>query len=139
VRAALAVADDHDTCPSERAEMLMDIATDLQRRPKSSGRLQSAVQLYDTALKICPENEQLLRARITACKGTALQVMPGQGSALERARAECVGNALRRAFVIGREAHTDMTVVEDRVVLAVSLFDLVVIGRSESSSSRSRP
>ena len=88
VRAALAAADDDGATPVERAEMLMEMAMGLQHRPKSADQLQSAVELYDRALAICPDDEDLLRARITARKGTALQAMPEQGtSALERARA----------------------------------------------------
>ena len=88
VRAALAAADDEGATLIERAEMLMEMAMGLQHKPKSPDHLRSAVELYDRALTICPEDEQLLRARITARKGTALQVIPEQGTAsLELARA----------------------------------------------------
>ncbi len=39
--------------------------------------------------------------------------------------AECIGNPLRRALVICRERHPDMTIVEDRIRGAISLFDLI--------------
>ena len=39
--------------------------------------------------------------------------------------AERIAHSLRRPFVVGRKAHADMAVVEDRVVLAVGLLDLV--------------
>ena len=88
VRAALAAAEDADATPSERAEMLMEIAMGLQQRPKSPDQLHSAVMLYDKALTVCPEDMQLLRARILARKATALQVIPEQGTiSLEQARA----------------------------------------------------
>jgi len=88
IRAALAAAEDESASPSERAEMLMEIAMGLQHRPKSSEQLRSAVDLYDKALTICPEDERLLRARIMARQGTALQAIPEQGTTfLERARA----------------------------------------------------
>jgi tetratricopeptide (TPR) repeat protein len=88
VRAALAAAEDETAQPSERAEMLMEIAMGLQHRPKSPDQLHSAVALYDKALAICPEDERLLRARILARKGTALQAIPEPGtSCLEQARA----------------------------------------------------
>jgi tetratricopeptide (TPR) repeat protein len=87
VRAALTAADDDSASAGERAEMLMEIAMGLQQRPKSPDQLRSAVQLYDRALAICPENERLLWARITARKGTALQAIPEQGTvALAHAR-----------------------------------------------------
>src|SRR3546814_14628758 len=40
-------------------------------------------------------------------------------------RPERVGNALRRPLVVGRERDPHVAVVEDRVVLAVGLLDLV--------------
>jgi tetratricopeptide (TPR) repeat protein len=87
IRAALAAAEDESAEPSDRAEMLMEIAMGLQHRPKSSDQLRSAVELYDKALAICPEDERLLHARIMARQGTALQAIPEQGTAaLERAR-----------------------------------------------------
>jgi len=88
VRAALAAADDESAGPSERAEMLMEMAMGLQQRPKTPDQLHSAVELYDRALEVCPEDERLLRARITARKGTALQAIPEPGTTfLEQARA----------------------------------------------------
>ena len=88
VRASLAAAEDESATPGERAEMLMEMAMGLQHRPKSPEQLRAAVELYDRALGLCPEDERLLRARITARKGTALQAIPEQGTAsLEAARA----------------------------------------------------
>lgn len=52
-------------------------------------------------------------------------------------RAERVGHALGSALVIGREAHPDMTVVEDGVVLAVGLLDLIE-GLRDRSKGTSR-
>jgi len=80
VQAALAAAADETAQPLERAEMLMEIAMGLQRRPKDSDQLRAAVELYDRALALCPETESLLVARITARKGTALQAIPGAGA-----------------------------------------------------------
>jgi hypothetical protein len=39
--------------------------------------------------------------------------------------AERVGNALGSALVIGRERDADMAIVQNRVVLAIGLLDLV--------------
>jgi tetratricopeptide (TPR) repeat protein len=88
VRAALAAAEDADASPSERAEMLMEIAMGLQRQPKSPDQLRSAIMLYDKALTVCPADMQILRSRIMARKGTALQAVPEPGTeSLELARA----------------------------------------------------
>lgn len=87
LEAALAAADEADATPEERAEMLMEIAMGLQLRPKSAQQLRDAVALYERALTIVPEQAPLLRARISARLGTALQTLPDGGAeALDRAR-----------------------------------------------------
>jgi tetratricopeptide (TPR) repeat protein len=87
LNAALTAADDATAAPAERAEMLMEIAIGLQQRPKTPAHLAGAVELYDRALSICPASERLLRARLTARRGTALQAIPEDGTAsLEAAR-----------------------------------------------------
>lgn len=88
VRAALAAADDESASPAERAEMLMEIAMGLQQRPRGARQIHAALDLYDRALAVCPEDERLLSARILARKGTALLGLPDGGvEALEAARA----------------------------------------------------
>lgn len=95
LEAALAAADDADATPEERAEMLMEIAMGLQQRPKSAQQLHDAVTLYERALELAPVQAPLLRARITARMGTALQALPDAGAqALERAQG-CFVGALR--------------------------------------------
>jgi tetratricopeptide (TPR) repeat protein len=87
LRAALDAADDDSASPAERAEMLMEIAMGLQQRPKTPDHLASAVTLYDRALSVCPASDRLLKARIAARRGTALQAMPEDGTtSLEAAR-----------------------------------------------------
>ena len=88
LRAALAAAEDDDASPIERTEMLMEIAMGLQQRPKTAEHIQGAIDLYARALSLCPPDERLLVARITARRGTALQALPEEGfTALEDARA----------------------------------------------------
>jgi tetratricopeptide (TPR) repeat protein len=90
--AALVAAEDETASPRERAEMLMEIAMGLQQRPKTPEYLAGAVALYDRALEVCPESERLLRARIAARRGTALQAMPEDGTnSLEAARSAYEG------------------------------------------------
>ena len=87
VNAAMAAAEDETASPSQRAEMLMEIAMGLQMRPKSAGQITGAIALYDKAIAMCPSSEELMRARITARKATALQIVPEQGTeSLEAAR-----------------------------------------------------
>jgi len=87
LRAALAAADDAAIAPAERAEMLMEIAIGLQHAPKTPDHLSGAVALYDRALSVCPAEDRLLRARLSARRGTALQAIPEDGTqSLEAAR-----------------------------------------------------
>jgi tetratricopeptide (TPR) repeat protein len=59
----------------------------LQQRPKSPDQIDAAIALYDEALKLVPESDTLLRARITARMATALQTVAEEGTAsLEAAR-----------------------------------------------------
>ncbi len=88
LEAALTAAEAADASPEERAEMLMEIAMGLQLRPKTAEPLHDAVQLYDKALSVAPESALLLRARIQARMGTALQAAPDGGiQGLARAQA----------------------------------------------------
>lgn len=73
---ALAVVDDDGVPLIDRVEMLMQIAMGLQQKPKEPKQLFDAVQLYDRALVLCPEEEWLMRARLRAKKATALYMLP---------------------------------------------------------------
>jgi tetratricopeptide (TPR) repeat protein len=87
MRAALAAAEDESATPLDRTEMLVEIAMGLQQRPKTPQHIEGAIELYDRALALCPDDEELLRARITARKATALQTLPEEGTdSLEAAR-----------------------------------------------------
>lgn len=88
LRAALAAADDASLSAADRAEMLMQIAMGLQKRPRTADYLMAAVALYERALLLCGDSDPLLRARLIARKATALQAMPDEsGEMLQQARA----------------------------------------------------
>ena len=100
--AALAAAEDADASPEERAEMLMEIAMGMQSRPKSAQQLADAVSLYERALTLAPSRAPLLKARIRARMGTALQALP-EGSAADLERAlECFQGALAELQARGK-------------------------------------
>jgi tetratricopeptide (TPR) repeat protein len=100
--AALNAAEDADTPPEQRAEMLMEIAMVLQARPKSSQQLADAVNLYERAHDVAPPQALLLRARIVARMGTALQALPdGEAASLERAL-QCFRSAIETLQVHGQ-------------------------------------
>src|ERR1700748_31881 len=76
--AALRAVDAATESAEEKAEMLMEIAMGMQLRPKSPDQLLRAVELYRRALDLA--EDLLLRARITARLGTALQALPDGGT-----------------------------------------------------------
>ena len=96
LEAAADAARDESVTPAERAQMLMELAMGLQRRPKTPAHLHAAVRLYEEALRLCPAEDALLWARIGARRASALQAVPEEGGAsIEEARA-----ALERAVPV---------------------------------------
>ena len=77
--AALRAVDADAASPAEKVEMLIDIALQMQARPKDAAELHRAVELYERALGICPPESPLLAARTRARMGTALQALPDGG------------------------------------------------------------
>ncbi len=78
VTAAMNAVEEARATPSEKADMLMQIAMGLQIKPKSVEDLEAAVHLYRAGLDICPAEEPALAARIRARMGTALMATPSQ-------------------------------------------------------------
>lgn len=86
--AALLAVESDSATQEEKTEMLMEIAMGMQTRPKSPEQLNQAVALYERALATCPADAPLLRSRVQARMGTALQALPDAGmETLHRARA----------------------------------------------------
>ena len=85
--AALLAVESEAASAEEKTEMLMEIAMGMQTRPKTPADLDRAVALYEQALETCPAAAPLLRARVGARMGTALQALPdGEAKALHRAQ-----------------------------------------------------
>ncbi|CAN5345052.1 hypothetical protein BH10ACI1_BH10ACI1_31950 [soil metagenome] len=78
--AALKAIESEDAGDEEKAEMLMEMAMGIQQKPKNSRQIEDAIELYNRALKICPEAAVLLRARIKARQATAFQTLPTGGN-----------------------------------------------------------
>jgi tetratricopeptide (TPR) repeat protein len=74
---ALEVSESTEISLHEKVQMLMEIAMGLQIKPKTPQQLIDAVDLYNRAMELCPEDELLNRARLIARRGTALQMIPG--------------------------------------------------------------
>ncbi len=126
LRVALETAEDPATPPTERAEMLMEIAIGLQVRPKSREQLEAAVTLYDRALLVCPPEDALLAARIGARKATALQALPDAGTD----HLEAAHEALEAALPTLRRAGEPEEIAEADMNLGVVLQGLAGSGRA---------
>lgn len=84
---ALVLANDPSIAVSERIQLLVELATHLQTRPKSPLQLLEAIKLYNNAVKLCSEEDQVLLARIKVRRALCLQIIPEDGSSyLEQAR-----------------------------------------------------
>jgi tetratricopeptide (TPR) repeat protein len=81
VEAALQAVATEGAGPVQKTEMLVEIAMGMQKRPKTAAQLQAAVLLYREALRICPVETPLLRARTLARFATALRAVPGESVA----------------------------------------------------------
>jgi tetratricopeptide (TPR) repeat protein len=125
--AALAAADDASATVEERAEMLMEIAMGLQARPKSPRQLYDAIALYERALQTAPASASLLRARIGARLGTALQALP-----------EAEGDSLPRSLECLQAALTDLQAHGRPEEAAETLMNIGLVQQTLAASGRAR-
>ncbi len=126
LRASLAVARDPTSPAVERAEMLVEMAMGLQQRPRTPEYLTGAVELYDEALALCPADDALFAARITARQATALQAVPEPGTqSLERAQA-----AYERAIPVLQNQGEAAELAEAEMNLGLVLQSLAGAGRA---------
>lgn len=73
--------------PIEKAEMLMEIAMELQQKPQQIEDIEAAVALYKQALEVEGADLPLLVARVRARMSTALMAIPSESvDRLEEAR-----------------------------------------------------
>lgn len=87
VKAAMRMVDGAEGTPIEKAEMLMEIAMELQQKPQYVEDIEAAINLYSEAMKIEGAEMPLLIARIRARMSTALLMMPSEDPKyLEEAR-----------------------------------------------------
>jgi tetratricopeptide (TPR) repeat protein len=126
LRAALAAAHDLSVPTAERAEMLVEMAMGLQHRPRTPDHLVAAVELYQEALALCPGDDRLFAARITARMATALQGIPEAGTdALEQAQ-----TALERAIPVLRAEGEAAELAEAEMNVGLVLQSLAGAGRA---------
>lgn len=126
VAAALRTVAEAEASAGEKAEMLMEVAAGLQRKPQAPGDIQAAIDLYRHGLDLCPSADPLLRARLSARLATALMALPGSDAApLHAARA-----ALEAALpVLARDGTTAET-AEAEMNLGLALQSLAGLGQA---------
>ena len=89
VKAAIAAISSESATTAEKIQMLMEIATGLQKKPKTFQDLHHAIGLFDRAYQMCGEEYVLLKARAKVGKAGALQMIPnGDSQILQEARAD---------------------------------------------------
>lgn len=89
VKAAIAAISSESATTVEKIQMLMEIATGLQKKPKTSQDLRHAIGLFDRAYQMCGLEYVLLKARAKVGKAGALQMIPdGDSQMLQEARAD---------------------------------------------------
>ena len=127
IAAALAAIESESATVAEKIQMLIDMATGLQKKPKSKKQLYDAAFLYTQAIELCPVEEVVLKARALAGMGTALRTIESQGSdLLLEAKA-----AYQEALPILEERASRVEVAEAQMNLGLVLQGLVGFGLAE--------
>ncbi len=79
LKAALNAIESESANVVEKIQMLIDMATGLQEKPKDAKQLHDSISLYQQAIKLSSQNYPLLQARALAGMATALRTIPGEG------------------------------------------------------------
>lgn len=122
---ALLTARDDSIPAGERAEMLMEIALGLQRRPRRQEDLEHVNELYKEGLQICPAEDALLGARLLAGQATALLATPGGTQVVEDAL-----DCLRSALPVLQSLGTAEEAAEAEMNEGLALQGLAVVGKA---------
>ncbi len=109
----------------EQAESLVEVAFDLQKKPKSPQDLIDALFLYDHALELSAATP-LARARALAGRGGALRRMPGLGADELAQAKEC----FQEALTVLREAGEAEEVAEVEMSYGLVLQALANFGKA---------
>lgn len=121
----------------EQAESLVEVAFDLQKKPKSRQDLLDALYLYEQALTLSKDTP-LARARALAGRGGALRRMPGTGPDELQASKD----AFAEALIVLREAGDPEEVAEVEmsyglVIQALANFGLAPLEQAVQAYHRS--
>ncbi|MGD1807123.1 hypothetical protein ACP6PL_17040 [Dapis sp. BLCC M126] len=121
VKAALNAIESESANVVEKIQMLIDMATGLQQKPKDAKQLHDAICLYQQAIELSSQNYALLQAKALAGMATALRTMPGEGPDLLLEAKEAYETALE----ILREQGAPEEVAEAEMNLGLVLQALV--------------
>ncbi|WP_206603015.1 hypothetical protein [Leptolyngbya ohadii] len=135
MKAAIEAIESESATLTEKIEMLIEIATQLQQKPKDAQQLQQSVTLYLYAINLCQNQGQnqypLLMARAIAGMGTALRSIPEDGfECMEQAK-DCYETALP----ILQEHASPEEVAEAEMNLGVVLQTLAGAGKARLTDS----
>lgn len=94
VKAAVTAIEAESATLIEKVEMLIEMATGLQKKPKEATQLWQSVALYEQAIELCRSEQPLLKGRSLAGMGTALRTIPDEGPELLLRSKTCYESAL---------------------------------------------
>lgn len=121
VKAAIVAVESESATLVEKIEMLIELATGFQQKPRDPEQLWQAIALYRHALELSQSEYPLLWARAQAGMGTALRSIPEDGSELlQEAR-----TAYETALPLLQEHASPEEVAEAEMNLGLVLQSLV--------------
>lgn len=131
VKAALAAIDSESVTTGEKIEMLIEIATELQQRPKEISQLEGSIELYRKAIELCLNEYPHLKGRAMVGMAIAFRALPEEGpESLTKAR-----KLLERALPILLEHASPEEIAESQMNLGLVLQSLVPFGGAKLTDS----
>lgn len=140
VKAALNAIESESANIPEKIQMLIDMATGLQQKPKSPKQLHDAICLYQQAIELSSQDYPLLQARALGGMATALRTMPGEGPDLLLEAKEAYETALEILPEQGSAeeiAETEMNL--GLVLQALAPFGLATMKQAIQAYQRALP
>lgn len=131
VKAAIAAIESESATTVEKIDMLIEMATQLQKKPKEPEQFEQAVVLYERAIALCGSDEPLRRARATVGMATALRSIPAHDAALLMQAKSLYATALP----ILQEHASPEEVAEAEMNLGLVLQSLVAVGQARMADS----
>jgi tetratricopeptide (TPR) repeat protein len=131
VRAAIAAIESESASVGEKIEMLIEIANDLQQKPKDIVQLEGAIDLYRHAIDLCAHEYPHFKGRAMVGMAIAFRMLPEEG-------AESLLNArelLERGLPLLLEHASPEEIAEARMNLGLVLQSLVPFHQAKLTDS----